>query len=139
MIDSNYVLLFCILILLFVIFDARVAFMCMLVYLVYQIYQQTLDNNELSDDTTEKSSFEKDYSEYPGAVDTNNLEQYIAPNEAYTNHIVGDENMVMQGISRNDPKRPTKGILRRADIMRPLVEESLQSQEARIWWGQSEN
>lgn len=80
-----------------------------------------------------------DYSNYEYAVDHGNSAATSAPVDAMQESTMGDEQMVSQGIVRNDPKRPIKGSMNKIQMLTPYMGEELAHEENREWFGRSEN
>lgn len=77
--------------------------------------------------------------EYPGAIDKPNEERFSDPSTNFNTPLHGDEAGAMQGLSRNDPLRPTIGSMDRYRKVAPFIREEMESNETREWYGISEN
>jgi hypothetical protein len=58
--------------------------------------------------------------------------------EANDAEIDGDESMVYNALGRNDPQRPTAGTMNRRRDLQKDLEEEVEMQENRQWWGRHE-
>ena len=67
---------------------------------------------------------------------------YAAPIPIYqennTHSIDYDESNAFQGLARNDPLRPTIGIIDRGSMMDDFLREELEDAEGKEWWGNGE-
>lgn len=58
--------------------------------------------------------------------------------ELSTNALDYDESNAFQGLARNDPLRPTIGIIDRGSMMDSFLREELEDAEGKEWWGEGD-
>ena len=67
--------------------------------------------------------------------------KYAMPDceQAYKMEIIGDEQVIHQGLRRNEPKRSKNGIRDMARRSDPYVREELEEREQSEWWGRGDD